>query len=199
VLFLTATLQGCASLPRDECKAADWYDMGYQDGLRGRPGRPAAELNADCGNRDPMSPMAVYAQGHVEGLKRFCDPDRGFELGVTGVPYSGICMTEAKSSFAPAYERGRAIFETQLQVRRLAEILQVNTAEREKLATSVKQKQLQLGALEATSAQAIQLLLEMRDLQDTVAMVETEIDGIEAAIEDEKRHLQALRQGAFAQ
>ena len=199
VLVVTAMLQGCAGLPRDDCKTVDWYGMGYQDGLRGRPVRPVAEQDASCTNPGSTAPMAVYAQGHSEGMERFCDPGRGFELGVTGAPYSGICMTDPGWAFAPAYRRGKAIFESELQLRRLAEILQVNTAELEKLATSMEQKQLQLRALEATSAQTIQLLVEMRDLQDTVVMVETEIDGIEAAIEDEKRHLYTLRQGTSAQ
>jgi hypothetical protein len=33
----------------------------------------------------------------------------------------------------------------------------------------------------------------MRDLQETVAMVETEINGIEAALKKENSHLQNLR------
>ena len=51
-----------------------------------------------------------------------------------------------------------------------------------------------MAAHDTASKRRAVLLEEMSDLQETVAMVETEISGIEAALEEENRHLQNLRE-----
>jgi predicted glycosyltransferase len=82
-----------------------------------------------------------------------------------------------------------------LQIRRLGEILQVNLSELDNLNGSVQQKQDEMVAHDTAPKRRTVLLSEMRDLQETVVMVETEIDGIEAALEEENRRLQNLRGG----
>jgi hypothetical protein len=174
----------------------DWYAIGYQDGLQGHAPRSDLQQGNACSSSEAMSPLASYARGRSEGLKRFCQPDKGFELGLRGDPYNGVCRTGAEQAFLPAYERGKAIFESELQISRLGEILQVNVSELEKLSTSLRHKALELRAQGTASRRDAASLVEIRDLQETVAMVKTEITGIEAAIEAEQSHLRALRQGA---
>jgi ribosomal protein L29 len=196
LLVVAATLQGCASPPQEPCRSVDWYGIGYQDGLQGHPPRSVVAEGEACSSSEAMSPLASYTRGRSEGLKRFCQPDNGFELGLTGGPYNGVCGREAEQAFLSAYERGKAIVESELQIRRLGEILQVNVSELEKLSTSLRQKVLELRAQATASQRDPAMLVEVRDLQETVAMVRTEITGIEAAIQAEQSHLHALRHGA---
>jgi len=189
--IIMASLQGCGSLPRDECQTADWYTIGYQDGLHGRS---EADLQAVCAERDRATQTARYTQGRDDGLKRFCSPRNGFRLGLEGAKYNNsACLTGAEQAFLPAYEQGKEIFDSELQIRRLREILQVNTSELRNLAVSVQQKEAEIAAQDTAPKRRADLLLEMSDLQETVAMVENEINGIEAALEDESRRLQNFR------
>jgi hypothetical protein len=195
-VFIAVGLQGCANLSQDDCRSADWYTIGYQDGLQGRVSRPVADHQQACAERDVTVLVARYTQGRNDGLKQFCSPGNGFRLGLKGDQYNGACLAYSEQEFLPAYEQGKEIFEAELQVRRLGEILQVNTSELENLTVSVQQKEVEIVARDTTRKRRADLLLEMRDLQETVAMVETEISGIEAALEEESRHLQNLRGSA---
>jgi len=196
LVIVTISLQGCGTLSPDECQTADWYTIGYQDGLQGRVSRPVAEQPEACAKRDVTARVTRYTQGRDHGLKQFCSPRNGFRLGLEGLPYNGVCLAGAEQEFLPAYEQGKEIFDSELQIRRLGEILQVNTSELRNLAVSVQQIEVEMVVPDTTPKRRADLLLEMSDLQETVAMVETEISGIEAALEEESRHLQNLRGSA---
>jgi len=194
LIIITVSLQGCGTLSRDECQSADWYTIGYQDGLQGRVSRSvAAEHHEACARRDVAAQVAGYSEGRADGLKQFCSPRNGFGLGLQGARYNGVCLADAELEFLTAYEQGKEIFESELQIRRLGEILQVNTSELQNLTVSVQQKEIELVAHDTMPKRRAVLLSEMSDLQETVAMVETEISGIEVALEKESRHLQNLR------
>ena len=195
LIIIAVSLQGCSTLSRDECQTMDWYTIGYQDGLQGRVSRPVADHHKACAKRDAAVQIARYSQGRDDGLKQFCSPDNGFRLGSKGANYNGVCLAGAEQEFLPAYEQGKENYDTEMQIRRLGEILQVNTSELRNLTASVQRKELEMVAYDTTPKRRADLLLEMRDLQETVAMVETEINGIEAALEEENRHLQNLREG----
>jgi hypothetical protein len=189
-IITMAGLQGCGSLPRDECQTADWYTIGYQDG---RQGRPETDRLAICAKRDMPAQIASYNQGRGDGLKQFCSPRNGFRLGLEGAQYNSACPAGAEQQFLPAYEQGKEIFDAELQIRRLREILHVNTHELRNLTVTVQQKEAEMAAQNTTEERRADLLLEVSDLQETLAMVETEISGIEAALEEESRRLQNLR------
>jgi len=193
LVIITVSLQGCATQFQDECQTADWYTIGYQDGLQGLVARPVVEHHQACARQDATAQLAGYTQGRDDGLKQFCSPRNGFGLGLQGARYNGVCLADAEPEFLAAYEQGKEIFESELQVRRLGEILQVNASELRNLAVSVQQKEMELVAHDTTPKRRAALLSEMSDLRETVAMVETEISGIEVALEKESRHLQNLR------
>jgi len=196
LIVITISLQGCATQSLDECQTADWYTLGYQDGLQGRVSRAVADHHEACAKRDVAMQIARYTQGRDDGLKQFCSPRNGFRLGLTGGHYNSVCLADAEQEFLPAYEQGKEMFESELQIRRLGEILQVNTSELRKLTVSVQRKELEMVGYDTTPKRRADLLLETRDLRETVAMVETEIEGIEAALEEENRHLQNLSSGS---
>ena len=193
LIIITVSLQGCATQPQDECQTADWYTIGYQDGLQGRVARPVAAHHEACARHDATAQLAGYTLGRDDGLKQFCSPRNGFGLGLQGARYNGVCLADAELEFLTAYEQGKEIFESELQIRRLGEILQVNASELQNLTVSVQQREIELLAHDTRPKRRAVLLSEMSDLRETVAMVETEISGIEVALEKESRHLQNLR------
>ena len=193
LILITISLQGCGTLSPDECQTADWYTMGYQDGLQGRVSRPVEDHHKACAKHDVAVQIARYTQGRDDGLKQFCSPRNGFRLGSEGAHYNGVCPAGAEQGFLPAYEQGKENYDAELQIRRLGEILQVNTSELQNLTASIQRKELEMVAYDTTPKRRALLLLELQDLQEMMAMVETEIKGIDAALEEEDRHLQNLR------
>lgn len=193
-VVLVVTFQGCASLPNDACRRVDWYSLGYQDGLAGRQPEYIAKHHPDCAAEGGVPDRAGYKLGRELGLGQFCQPGNGFSLGVRGGTYTGVCAGATEPEFLQAYEAGRQIYDAELQVRRLDEILAVNEAERDRLSAVLDRKRAALAHDGIGAAERASLRAELREIEATLAMVENEIDGIQAAIAEERSHLLSLRQ-----
>ena len=196
-IITVVSLQGCGTLSPDECQTMDGYSVGLQDGLQGRTARPVEDFHKACAKpHDVTAQIAEYGRGRGQGLKQFCSARNGFQLGSKGVHYNGVCPGDAQQEFLAAYKQGKEIFDSELQIRRLAEILHVNRSQLRTLTATAQRKEAEIAAHDTASKRRAVLLAEMSDLQQTVAMVETEISGIEAALEEENRHLQNLTESA---
>lgn len=102
-------LTSCASLSPEECLAADWRAIGYEDGLVGSAGRLAAHRKA-CAKVSVTPDLDEYERGRTEGVRRFCIPTNGFEAGRQGRQYEGVCPSDLESAFLEAFEDGRALY-----------------------------------------------------------------------------------------
>ncbi len=81
---LVLALQGCASLSKDECVTADWYSIGYEDGLHGKQADQIANHRKSCAKHGVTADLALYNEGRDAGLERFCEPRNGYRLGRAG-------------------------------------------------------------------------------------------------------------------
>lgn len=64
--FACLALAGCVSMDAGECGAANWYDLGFRDGLAGL--QRMDNVYADqCGKAGAKLDVAAYAKGWQEG------------------------------------------------------------------------------------------------------------------------------------
>ena len=61
------TLGGCVSMDANECRAANWYDLGFRDGLYGLQRMDFAYTD-QCGKHGVQPDAAAYRKGWQEGL-----------------------------------------------------------------------------------------------------------------------------------
>ncbi|WP_162045673.1 DUF2799 domain-containing protein [Vibrio taketomensis] len=101
VMILSA-LAGCSSSIEDFAQAGDWYQVGYQDGIRGVTARSINELSS-MGNVN----TADYDQGYLQGVTEYCDPNAAYQIGLSGQLYEGVCEgTEDAQRFRMEWQRG---------------------------------------------------------------------------------------------
>jgi hypothetical protein len=124
-------LAGCASLDRDECRSADWYAIGLEDGARGRAVERLGDHRRACAEYGIAPQTDRYLAGRDQGLKTFCTYERGFEHGRSGQRYSGGCPAAMAASFQSGYQLGRELHdlsrrhaEVQAQINRSKALLQ---------------------------------------------------------------------------
>ena len=113
VSALLATLNGCASLSKNECLNANWEDIGIRDGADGRPEEYLIRHTTACAKVAVTPDRESWFAGREQGLDRFCVPYRAYQLGEYGSSFdAGICRRYDQDRLVDAYERG-------LEVRRL--------------------------------------------------------------------------------
>jgi len=119
-LLVTALLAGCASAPadnKDQCLAADWRTVGYEDGLRGAPADRIGGHRVACARHGVTPDLAAYLDGRERGLQQYCQPRSGFRAGLNGNGYADVCTGAAEAAFIDAYRQGRQIYDARAALR----------------------------------------------------------------------------------
>ena len=113
-----ALLGGCSTgMGRDECVAADWRTIGYEDGLHGLPADRIGVHRAACAKHQITPNLAAYSEGRERGLREYCQPKNGFRAGVNGYAYADVCSGAAEAAFVDSYRYGRQIHDARTELR----------------------------------------------------------------------------------
>jgi hypothetical protein len=73
VLVLILWLQACSTMSANECRQANWRDVGFRDGLAGAPLRQLDRRIKDCAEAGVTIQVPAYLLGRNEGLRRAWD------------------------------------------------------------------------------------------------------------------------------
>lgn len=111
-------LAGCATgMGRDECVAADWRTIGYEDGVRGFPSDRIGAHRVACAKHQVTPDLAAYMEGRDRGLVEYCQPRNGYRVGLNGGGYANVCPTVTEAGFLNGYQWGRQIHEARADLR----------------------------------------------------------------------------------
>ncbi|MCK9510172.1 MAG: DUF2799 domain-containing protein [Pigmentiphaga sp.] len=111
-----AVLAGCATMSAEECRTADWYEIGMRDGQNGKSRSYFDEHVTSCKDAGVRPDLARYTAGRDIGIRRFCTPDNGFEMGRQGNYYGNACPADLEYAFLQRYRAGKVIHDAQRRV-----------------------------------------------------------------------------------
>lgn len=110
LLACLAVLAGCATLSEDECRTANWRDIGQRDGLDGKPASHLAQHAKACAEYGLRPDESRYHQGRNEGLREYCRLDNAFDSGLRGQSYQGVCPAAIDRDFRRYHEAAYAVY-----------------------------------------------------------------------------------------
>jgi hypothetical protein len=128
-VLLALALAGCSSMSEKECLATDWQAVGYEHGVRGYSGDSIAATRRACAEHGVRTDLEGYRTGREQGLREYCRPANGYEVGVNGGRYAGVCPASLEASFLRSYEAGRELYVLQARVWSVEAELQSRRAE----------------------------------------------------------------------
>jgi hypothetical protein len=100
----------------DECRVADWQALGYRDGAAGTSLDKYADREKSCVKKGFQAQFDPYMAGRQEGLRNFCQPERGFRAALDGYSYAGVCPMQLEAEFLDGYNDGRAAYQAKQAV-----------------------------------------------------------------------------------
>ena len=176
VVILVIGLSGCASMNADECVANDWFAMGHEDGSRGYTSDRFGNYRRACTKHGVTPDFQAYQSGRDQGLVEFCQPGRGYNLGVNGGQYRGVCSVEMEAGFLEAYRAGRKLHTLRANVSNANSQIynrehELEVAEKRATATAVL-----LVSSDTTTEQRINLLVELKEISERIGQLESEIE-----------------------
>lgn len=115
---LLGLLVGCQTITPQQCSIADWYQVGYEDGTKGRDSLYVSNYSKPCSSANIIPNRVQWERGRQEGFKRFCTVPVAHSEGLSGNKFSSICPVDSTHTARyNAWYQGYQIFELKRQVR----------------------------------------------------------------------------------
>ncbi len=184
-LLVSAALGGCASMSSEECANSDWVAVGFEDGSRGYSTDRFGNRRKACAKHGITADFQAYQSGRAEGLVEFCQPGRGFNLGVSGGHYNGVCDVALEEEFLDAYRVGHQLYGLRSSVSNANSQIYSRERELDRTKSLIREKEVALISVETGMEQRLLLLADLKDLSERTGQLESEI---EALIADRARH-----------
>jgi len=112
-------LSSCATMSPEECKAADWREVGQRDGLNGKPLSHLYDRAEDCAKVGVAVNTQTYTLGRDLGLRSYCRLENAVPLGLTGGTYAGVCPPEIDLVFQHRFQIARGVYDLRTEVKNL--------------------------------------------------------------------------------
>lgn len=194
VVILAVMLAGCASgLSKDECRVADWYAIGYEDGVRGHGEQRIAEHRKACARHEVSMDLERYRRGRDEGLTEYCTASSGYQQGRRGRTYNGVCPQRTEADFLAAYREGRRVYDAERELERLDRRLSGRYSRLDEIETTMRDHGIEIAAPDTATQRRIVLVDELRKLGEERETVRDEIERLEPEIERQQREVDGLR------
>ena len=182
-------LSGCAGMSEEECISSDWYAIGFEDGVRGYTADQIGGRRKACAKHGIRADFEAYQSGRREGLKEFCQPQRGFNLGAAGGRYHGVCPAHLDPGFLDAYRTGSQLHTLRSNVNAANYAISARQNAIDNIRNTIRSKEAQLIAAETSVQDRILIIADLKELNERTGQLEAEIAEL---IEERALHEQDL-------
>lgn len=155
--------------------ATDWSAVGYEDGARGYTTERFSKHRQACAKHGLTADFGSYKQGREQGLVEYCQPGRGYDVGVNGGRYYGVCSVDREADFLDAYNAGYHLYTLRSNVNRANSNIHSKERELENLSDKMRSKEAALISSETTTEDRILLLADLKELSERKGHLEAEI------------------------
>ncbi len=97
---------GCASLSEDQCRAGDWFSIGYTDGTKGRSLSHFTDHARACNEYGIAPNQTEWIAGRTQGLPVYCTVENAYRIGRSGDRLNAVCEVADLAQLERANYRG---------------------------------------------------------------------------------------------
>lgn len=196
-LLAVFALSACASMDKDECLTADWRTVGFHDAAAGRTADTIGDHREACAEYGVTPNLDRYLEGRRAGEKEYCRASRGYQEGLAGRTYAGICPAPLERPFKDGYEAGLRIHAIEDQARDQERLMR--DKERQLKATRKSVEQAQSIIVSSSDSQArSRALLDLQSRNRERSDLERQIDALARDIQRLRQEAGQARSGADA-
>ena len=112
-------LVGCATMSPEECRQANWEEVGYNDAVEGYPASRSADHREACADTGVAVDFELYRHGYSLGLPYYCTRQTGFETADHGGDFATQCRRDTFPDYATGYGEGLDVFALKTEMRQI--------------------------------------------------------------------------------
>jgi uncharacterized small protein (DUF1192 family) len=168
-------LSGCATMSADECITSDWHAIGFEDGARGYTADQLGNRRKACAKHGVTPDFESYQAGRERGLRQYCQPSRGFSLGLGGSRYNGVCPGDMEADFVDAYNSGHQLYTLRSRVNSANSQINSKKHELDNTNDQIRSAQAQLIGADTSIEERVLLLGDLKELSERTGQLDAEI------------------------
>jgi|MEHZ01.5.fsa_nt_MEHZ011385232.1_24 hypothetical protein len=192
-LFLFASVAGCAGFGQIDCLSADWSLVGFEDGESGKPVSDIGDYQEACSAQSSNMDLNAYNEGHEEGVRVYCQPENGFELGQNGAEYSDVCPADLSIAFQQKYIDGSRFYPYYRNIGEREMIILNNTATMGSLHGGIGSASLRMGTPGISESERNQLRQSIDSMHSQIRTLESNNQRLETEIATWATQLRELK------
>lgn len=181
---------GCETMSAEECAAADWQALGFEDAAQ-RGASQLADRTESCAEKGISADADSYRRGFDDGMYQFCQPARGFQFARRGGAFNGYCPGELQRDFNYAYSDGRRVFMAEQDLQQARSEVSRLENERRELDDDIGSHERTIANPNTTEADRNRLRGELdnlrrrrRDINDDIRVAQARIPPAQRAVDD---------------
>ena len=188
VAAVAATLAGCETMSAEECAAADWHALGFEDAARNGASR-YGDREESCADKGVAADAVAYRAGFDDGMFEFCRPENGFAFARRGGQFNGACPAELEEQFGYAYSDGQRVRDAEQALADAQDEIGRLRAERDEIDDNIGSRE---GSLrEATTeeerathrAEIARLQRERQNVNDDMRTAQAQLPALQRAVD----------------
>lgn len=109
-LVVVGILGGCATMTPQECRQANWEEVGFNDAGAGHEITRSADHREACAEAGVTVDFKAYREGYALGLPYYCTATQGFETADHGGGYASQCELAKFPDYADGFDQGVAVY-----------------------------------------------------------------------------------------
>lgn len=125
-ITLGVALAACATMSPQQCRLANWSDVGLRDGLDGKAIALLATRADDCAESGVTIDSAAYLKGRENGLRSYCRLENAVPLGLNGGNYENVCPPQIDAEFRRRFQLGHNVLVARAEFGRLDQRIQAH-------------------------------------------------------------------------
>ena len=157
LIFILGMLASCATLSKNECLEADWFEIGRRDGVTGKPRSLFQEHYKACLEYAVKGDKEVYYKGREVGLESYCTFETGFKQGKSNRAYRYVCPPNLEPNFLAGYAKGREIYKYNKKIASLEK-------RRKNIEKQIKDLEKQMYSSHLSDKKRTQIRSDLKDL-----------------------------------
>ena len=148
---------GCATLSKNECLQADWFEIGRRDGRLGKPRSIFQNHYEACLEHSIRADRQAYFEGRKQGLNFYCTEQNGFDQGRRGRSLRYVCPPELEPNFLAGYAKGKEVYKYESKIASLKRRLRT-------IENQIQSKEKQLYSDKLSDEMRVQIRSDLRYL-----------------------------------
>lgn len=195
-MFGSLGLGACSggSMNKAECGTADWRAVGFEDGAKGYRADAIARHRKSCAPHGVTANFNRYRAGHAEGLEAYCRPHNGYNLGLKGRRYGGVCPAHLDGAFTRAHADGFGLYQRRTALRTIGRRLSHSKGRSKKIEHLMAEKTAKLVKPTGSPSRRAHLAVEIKQLSEERIDIEHVISELERDYEAAEHDYESYRQ-----